>query len=199
MGILVDYINVKYFQEGTGAVIDNDLIKSLDIFPPFVDNKDGFIKITTNKIDLFGCYFIPWCDNKIGYGIISPVDDFISTKFEGCYMAAYIGEDRVRKGFHIHRGGTADQKTNWNKHIEGLESEDTARYSHGILFKPNSFTDKKEEIRNQFGISGRYDVQTWGIISSNGNCYSVLVYKLEGVWRIETIEENTPLPNMIIP
>lgn len=121
--------------------------------------------------------------------------DLLSAKFSGCYMARYIDSNpNIISGAHIHIGTeTSYNQTNrWNDFS-------ISNNIRGSLFKPDPFLDRKLKIFEKYHLTSPEDMQTWCIISSNGNCYSVLIYKLEGVWRIETIEENTPLRNMIIP
>lgn len=205
MGRLVQYLYGIYFNEGSGAKIDEDLVRDLSVNPIGEDQGNSVEKVKTIETRLFQSQYIRWVDKKISMGIISSNRDFISTRFGGCYMAAYTGEDGLRRGFHIHKG-ECDQGQNWNGIIDCLEShQNRPYYTQGILFQPNPYFDRKEELRINLGIDLWHlnirlaRIQTWGIISTCKECHSILVYKdNDDIWKIDRMEKTSCIPNMRI-
>lgn len=207
MGLLVQYLYGIYFYEGPGAKIDEDLVKDLLISPMCEDQGNDVVKVKTIASRFFRSHYIRWVEKKISFGIISPNRDFISTRFGGCYMATYTGADNMRRGFHIHKG-ECDQGQNWNRIIDSLTSpQGQPRYTRGILFQPNPYHDRKEQLREKLGIgqlrlhTRLARIQTWGIISTSQRCHSVLTYKdNDDIWKIDRMEEiDPPILNMRIP
>ncbi len=197
MAALTQYLYGLYGAKGSGAIIDDEIISCLSRSNSFYKyEENNIVESIPIKCINFQFYYVAWISNYINMGRISPRFDFISTKFQGCYMAAYTGEDAVRRGFHIHKGGGLDQRNNWNGISDCLNLNNQPRYTNGVIFKPNSYVNEKNLLT---AISGIINLDTWGIISNNGACHSALVYERDGKWRLGRIESTLALPNMRIP
>jgi len=123
------------------------------------------------KLENFGrITFVPWKDFYITYTQIPDTHpNLFSAPFEGCHMARYIDRRGRHFGCHIHTGKiilrldgrfarlNEDTIEKWNEFVRGNN------VSKIVVFNPNHRLYNPEYV------------DTWGIITSNFQCYTIYV------------------------
>lgn len=153
MGILFNYFSGL----SEGSLIDRTILVSLN---RVVDKKvDGHWVNIASAINGYEGVFIPWVERFISCYEVSPEEDILSTKFNGCYLARIFDIYNNKRGFHIHIGTDISMAGEWSKYVENSDN-----IREVILFRP----DYKTEF-------ARYEIELWGLISTIGKCYEIKV------------------------
>lgn len=157
---------VNYFQGlRKGAVIDTNITASREHNKQsYIQHNDEFVHARIINYNYnFVC--VPWFERRISYAEVAANQDILSFQFGGCYLARLVGQANIGYCYHIHRDliPEYDTKNNWNRHIEYLRRFGVLNEARSALFKPNSHLVKTDNI------------EYWGIISDNGECFTVAV------------------------
>jgi len=172
----------EYFQKLESAArprgaIDSTITSYIDMKAPPMRLVENWAKFSKFDSCDFQFIFLPWCERRISHVDISIGHSILSGPFSGCYMAFVSGAGFTR-GYHIHtENGPNDQKTNWNNHINFLSSEHQSLM--GKIFKPIAGSILHGRMRHSFGL-----------ISPDGSCYSVLLSREKEEWRFEAIRQT---------
>lgn len=165
---------VRYLQGlNQGDIIHPDIADLSTLSRAFIKYSGswGHARITNSR---YNFVYLPWFQGGICYSEVEANQDVLSFPFLGCYLARISRPNGSYYCYHIHKERNyRDQRENWNQHINYLLSKANR---HGSLFKPSK----------EFFSMNSDECDLWGIIASNGDCYSMLV-------RQRGINRNSPL------
>ena len=146
------------------------------------------------RIGYYHAAYLPWGERTVSCINVEKSEDVISRPFSGCYMARIPKTMGGCECYHIHTDENVvyDRKNFWNKkYIPFVKSREEYQLYGGVLFRPSV---KECKVSREKTIT-----EVWGIISHDGKCYSVLVYKnTNGNWAFANLTTNVFLKGRLL-
>ena len=187
------------------AVICNqELVNEIDTW--FFNNFESFFsgennKILFNNIRMLQCggiinlepcsplHCVKWRERGITF--YETVGDSISFEFQGCVMARICIDGKLYVA-HIHCSNSSkpeeDTRSIWSNFIYANKN----RISELIMFKPGHQYNRP--YQNYPSVD---NIFTWGVITSKGECYSLLIKYTSGKASLDSIYKHSTYGNDI--